>query len=88
MSWDHVMNGWMAAWMWIPTIFVITLLVLGSDSDDSRPGSIPGPEVTSVHEAILPDAGSGLREEGSSSDPDFPGRLTPLTSAEMPVTAV
>lgn len=29
MNWDYAMNGWMAAWMWIPTILVVTLLVIG-----------------------------------------------------------
>src|SRR5206468_4634592 len=29
MNWDYAMNGWMGAWMWIPTILIIALLVLG-----------------------------------------------------------
>ena len=29
MNWDYPMNGGMAAWMWIPTVLLVTLLVLG-----------------------------------------------------------
>lgn len=29
MNWDYSMNGWGAAWMWIPMILVVALLTLG-----------------------------------------------------------
>jgi putative membrane protein len=30
MGWDYTMNGWMSAWMWIPMILVVALLILGT----------------------------------------------------------
>ena len=29
MNWDYGMNGWMGGWMWIPTVLIVALLVLG-----------------------------------------------------------
>ena len=29
MNWDCGMNGWMGGWMWIPTVLIVALLVLG-----------------------------------------------------------
>jgi uncharacterized membrane protein len=30
MGWDYMNGGWMSAWMWIPMILVVALLVLGT----------------------------------------------------------
>jgi uncharacterized membrane protein len=29
MDWGYAMNGWMAGWMWIPTVLIVALLILG-----------------------------------------------------------
>jgi uncharacterized membrane protein len=29
MNWDYGMNGWMGSWMWIPTVLIVALLILG-----------------------------------------------------------
>ncbi len=32
MNWDYMMNGfnnWMGGWMWIPTVLLLALVVLG-----------------------------------------------------------
>ncbi|MDQ2914470.1 MAG: SHOCT domain-containing protein [Chloroflexota bacterium] len=29
MNWDYMMNGWMRGWMWIPTVLIVALLILG-----------------------------------------------------------
>ncbi len=30
MNWDYPMNGWMGGWMWIPTVLIVALLILGA----------------------------------------------------------
>ena len=29
MNWDYMTNNWMGAWMWIPMVLVVALLILG-----------------------------------------------------------
>jgi hypothetical protein len=30
MGWDYMNGGWMSAWMWIPMILIVALLILGT----------------------------------------------------------